>query len=127
MARPRKKRRVCAVPNLEGFDPVGKNASQEEVVLTTDEYEAIRLIDYEKLSQEQCSVHMGVARTTITAIYDAARLKLADAIVNQKPFKVEGGDFHICEHKQECGREKYNGEACFWEHKKACCKKNNNL
>ena len=91
MARPCKKRWVCGEPRCRRFGP-SDVLNTEEVVLNLDEYECIRLIDYEGLEQEQCAAQMGVARTTVQAIYKSAREKLADSIVNAKHLRIEGGD-----------------------------------
>lgn len=91
MARPCKKRWVCGEPRCRRFGP-SDVLNIEEVVLNLDEYECIRLIDYEGLEQEQCAAQMGVARTTVQAIYKSAREKLADSIVNAKHLRIEGGD-----------------------------------
>lgn len=91
MARPCKKRWVCGEPRCRRFGP-SDVLNKEEVVLNLDEYECIRLIDYEGLEQEQCAAQMGVARTTVQAIYKSAREKLADSIVNAKHLRIEGGD-----------------------------------
>ena len=66
------------------------------VVLTVDEYEAVRLIDKEGFSQEVCSMYMQVARTTVQRIYNNARKKMADSLVEGRPLRIEGGDFWIC-------------------------------
>ena len=66
------------------------------IVLAIDEYEAIRLIDYEGLSQEECSDNMNVARTTAQQIYATARKKIATALVEGLPIRIEGGDYRIC-------------------------------
>ena len=71
MARPRKLRRVCAMPHTCEFRPCGRQAGTVE--LTVDEYETIRLIDLLGLTQEACARQMDVARTTVQAIYDSAR------------------------------------------------------
>ena len=68
MPRPRKCRQVCRLPRHDAFAPVGCARSAEAVVITVDEYETIRLIDYEGLSQEECAASMGVARTTVQQI-----------------------------------------------------------
>lgn len=60
--------------------------------MNLDEYECIRLIDYEGLEQEQCAKQMGVARTTVQTIYKNAREKLADFLVNGKRIRIDGGD-----------------------------------
>lgn len=94
MARPCKKRWVCGMPRCRRFVPAERSEA-EEVVLNLDEYECIRLIDYEGFDQEQCAVQMGVARTTVQAIYKNAREKVADSLVNAKHLCIEGGDVVI--------------------------------
>ena len=85
------------MPQTEGFAPVGGHGcSHEPVTLTVDEYEVIRLIDLEALTQEQCARQMGIARTTVTGIYDSARRKLADALVNGRRLVISGGDYMVC-------------------------------
>lgn len=69
-----------------------------------DEYEAIRLIDLEGLQQEQAAVQMGVARTTVQAIYNQARRKMADCLVNGRMLRIEGGDVSVCEKRAHCAR-----------------------
>jgi len=68
---------------------------EEPVVLTLDEYEAVRLIDYEGLSQERCAEQMRVARTTVTAIYESARRKLASMLVEGRRVIIAGGCYEI--------------------------------
>lgn len=104
MPRPKKCRRVCRMPEAGGFIPLRQtnNSDADSVVITVDEYETIRLIDFARMSQEQCAAQMEVARTTITGIYDAARYKIADALINEKKLVIEGGHFCICQHNEEC-------------------------
>ena len=90
MPRPVKRRRVCEPPRNARFGPLD-GAPAESVVLTVDEYETIRLIDLLGLTQEECAGQMGVARTTVQALYEAARAKLADLLVNGRLLHVEGG------------------------------------
>ena len=77
MSRPFKKRRICCEPLCMTFRPEGASDEMGCIVLMLDEYETIRLIDFEGLSQDQCAQQMQVARSTIQNIYDGARKKLA--------------------------------------------------
>jgi len=95
MSRPRRCRRICEKPAYESFIPDGIPA-KERVILRVEEYETIRLIDLEKLTHEECGRQMGVSRTTVTEMYEAAREKLADCIVNGKPLLISGGDYTVC-------------------------------
>lgn len=109
MARPSRCRRVCAEPECRGFVPqAGESAG--EVVLTVDEYEVIRLIDYEKKTHEQCAAQMEVSRTTVTETYERARFKIADSLVNGKALSISGGHYRICQGSREYGC----GRRCRW-------------
>ena len=104
MARPCKRRRICGKPLCNQFMPKSSE-KKDGVVLTLDEYECIRLIDYEGLEQEQCSKQMGVSRATIQAIYKSAREKLADMVINAKELCISGGDITFCERENHCNRK----------------------
>ena len=105
MPRPRKCRKVCGLPQASCFVPLGGCARKDAVVLTVDEYEALRLIDYEGYMQEDCGRYMKVARTTVQQIYTAARRKLSCALVEGRMLKIEGGDYFLCDGGAEgCGR-----------------------
>jgi predicted DNA-binding protein (UPF0251 family)/predicted Fe-Mo cluster-binding NifX family protein len=78
------------MPLYRSFSP-DDIAADESVRMTVDEYEAVRLLDAEGLTQEACADRMNVARTTVTAIYDSARKKIADAIVHGKRLLIAGG------------------------------------
>ena len=105
MPRPRKCRKVCCLPKFNTFAPSeGVCDAGAEVILAVDEYEAIRLIDKEGFSQEECSEYMKVARTTVQQIYTSARKKIAEALVNGKTLRIEGGDYSLCN-----GEETYCG------------------
>lgn len=107
MARPQKCRCICEKPKVTGFVPQGCYGTAH-VNLTYDEYEAIRLLDYAELTQEQCAVKMDVSRPTVTRIYNEARKKVADALVNGKQITIGGGDVTVCEKlRPECAHEKH--------------------
>ncbi len=95
MPRPQKKRRVCCLPQNHGFLPAN-SGERGCVFLQVDEYEAVRLIDYEGRTQGECAEQMEVSRTTVQGIYDRAREKIADALVNGKRLIITGGDYMIC-------------------------------
>ncbi len=111
MARKPKCRRICHFPETMGFVPLRAGETIEPIILTVDEYETIRLIDKEGLSQEQCSLQMQVARTTTQKIYEAARKKLAVALVEGLPLHIRGGAFRVCDgreatcYKQTCAKQ----------------------
>ncbi|MCC6094238.1 MAG: DUF134 domain-containing protein [Eubacterium sp.] len=89
--RQEKTRRVGTIPEYTSFNPEGIPTG-EEVTLSVDEFEVIRLLDLEHMTQSETADQMHVARTTVTAIYDRARTKLADSLVNGKQLRIEGGN-----------------------------------
>jgi len=78
------------MPVFRSFSPDDAEATGN-VRMRVDEYEAFRLLDDEGLTQEACAARMNVARTTVTAIYDSARKKIADALVHGKRLLIAGG------------------------------------
>ena len=114
MPRPRKCRRVCCLPWSAAFGPIGEHTAETSVVMSVDEYETIRLIDLMEFTQEECAAQMNVARTTVQGIYNDARKKLADVLVNAKGLVIQGGDYTICDSKEEscrCGGcKRHRGE-----------------
>lgn len=95
MARPQKCRMICSKPRATCFEPKGIR-SGEPVVMGYDEYETVRLLDFERFSQEQCAARMRVSRPTVTRMYDSARRKMAEALVSARPLLIEGGDVLVC-------------------------------
>ena len=94
MPRPKRCRRICGYPEYWSFTPEGANEA-EAIVFKLDEYEAVRLIDYQKMTHEECAEAMGVSRATVTSIYESARFKMADAMVNGKRIRITGGSYRI--------------------------------
>ena len=101
MPRPSRCRRVCCEPLVRLFAPQG-GEDLTPVVLLVEEYEAIRIVDLEKRTHDQCAQQMQISRTTATEIYEKARFKIADAIVNGKPLVIEGGNYRICQETNCC-------------------------
>jgi len=112
--RPSKRRRICAEPSRCGFGPRAEFAREEPcIVMTLDEYETIRLIDLEGLTQEECAQQMCVARTTAQAIYGSARQKLARSLVEGWNLRIEGGDYELCDGQdQGCRQRSRSGRRC---------------
>lgn len=119
MPRPRKCRKVCQMPTTREFRPVGETPCKSAVILTVDEYEAIRLIDKQGFSQEECGSYMQVARTTAQSIYNSARKKLAEALVDGLSLRIEGGDYQLCD-----GTEEYCGCGGCRRHRRHCAQMN---
>jgi len=112
MARPRNCRRVGSMPESNYFKPRGIPLSVlEEVILNVDEFEAIRLADLEGLYQDRAAGKMKVSRQTFGRIIESGRKKVAEALVQGKALKIEGGEFEMalvrkfrcddCEHSWE--------------------------
>ena len=106
MPRPMKWRKVCSMPETNQFGPLDMEAeSRGSIKMTIDEYETIRLIDLEHFTQEECAANMNVARTTVQGIYNEARRKLAESLVNGKVLFIGGGEYRLCDGTESgCGR-----------------------
>lgn len=90
--RPKKMRWVRCEPGERCFRPQRKPLSRlKGVILSIDEFEAIRLSDLEGLDQEEIAKLMKIHRSTVSRIIDSAHRKVADALVNIKAIKIEGG------------------------------------
>jgi len=106
MPRPVKWRRVGFIPQATYFKPAGVPLrALEEVVLTVEEAEAIRLKDLEGLEQEQCAERMFVSRPTFHRVLQFARRKVADALVNGKALRIHGGNFAFPRQPFQCRRD----------------------
>ncbi|HHU31531.1 MAG: DUF134 domain-containing protein [Zhaonellaceae bacterium] len=121
MPRPRKQRKVCCLPQNSRFGPLDSPINEQNVVkMTVDEYETIRLIDHQGLTQEECSEQMNVARTTVQGIYNEARKKIADSLVNGKMLLIEGGEYQLCDGfgphcgKRGCKRYRFGRNSRFY-------------
>ncbi|MEE1186543.1 MAG: DUF134 domain-containing protein [Acutalibacteraceae bacterium] len=111
MPRPKRCRRVCSEPQFCCFSPAGVE-QPEETVLTVDEYEVIRLVDYEKKSHEQCAAVMNISRTTVTEIYEKARYKIAECLVRGKQLNINGGNYKICQKQKTCSGQVCKNQGC---------------
>ena len=124
MPRPISPREIETPPHATWFKPTGVPLRDlEEVVLTFDEIEAIRLADAEGFYQEQVAEKMKVSRPTVGRILASARKKIGDALVRGKAIRMEGGIINI--------RDPELGKPCcerghVRRQKKGCSKKINN-
>jgi Predicted DNA-binding proteins len=102
MTRPRKCRMVGFVPDNPCFHP--QLHSKDEVVLSIEEIEAIRLSDYLEMEQDSAAESMNISRGTFQRIINAARKKMADALVNGKIIRIDGGNYQLLSGKACCRR-----------------------
>lgn len=103
MGRQPRWRRVDLIPEVTYFKPEGIPSGRlQEVRLSVEEAEAIRLKDLERLEQEQCAKKMNISRTTFHRILVVARQKLANALLNGKAIRIEGGNFEMTARRFRC-------------------------
>lgn len=96
MPRPRRVRRVFFEPRIDYFKPAGVMLRMlQENIITRDELEVIRLIDYEKIEQEKAGKKMKISQPTLSRLLTSARKKIADALINGKAIKIQGGVFEM--------------------------------
>lgn len=96
MTRPKCCRKIACIPDVNYYKPKGIPSSiLDEVVLTLDEFEAIKLADFEGLYQEQAAVKMDISRQTFGRIIDSAHRKIADVLIHGKALKIEGGEVRV--------------------------------
>ena len=106
MPRPIKWRCVTGVPSVTYFKPAGQPLrGLEEVALTVEEVETLRLKDLEGLEQEECSERMRISRPTFHRVLQSARRKVADVLVNGKVLRIEGGNFALPRQPFQCRRD----------------------
>ena len=103
MPRPENNRIVHEPPLFGEFKPVGiPGRSLSQISLSLDEYEAIRLADYNGLSHEEAALEMEISRSTFTRLIEKARNKIADFIVKGKILTIEGGSIHFRNNIIQC-------------------------
>ena len=109
MPRPPLCRRIAQNPGANYFKPRGIPLHElEEVVLAVDELEALRLADQEGMYQDQAAELMKISRPTFGRIVETARRKVAEALVEGKALRIEGGNFEMADLRSfqcsECGQ-----------------------
>lgn len=103
MARPFKKRRICSLPRFSQFCPKRADGEAPLITMSVEEFETIRLMDYHDMTQQECADQLGVARTTVQALYTAARKRLAASLVEGRPLQIDGGNYELCRAESGCG------------------------
>ncbi len=94
MPNRRRVRKIEKPPEMEGYKPFGVPMRElESVIMTVEEYEALRLADYEDLTHEEAAFRMDVSRPTFTRLYDKARKNIAKAFAEGKAIIIKGGTF----------------------------------
>lgn len=114
MARPSKNRIVGFNPDVDYFKPRGIPLRHlAEVNLTVDECEALRLADFFNMSHAAAGAEMGVSRATFGRIVQQARRTIADALVNGKAIRIEGGNYRYAGEgkRYACGDCRYEWHA----------------
>lgn len=125
MTRPKYCRIIGCEPGANCYIPQGIPASvMEEIIITLDEFEALRLADFEGLYQENCASSMNISRQTFGRIIDSARKKIADALIHGKALKIEGGIVSFEEHGAiSCGYCDYSIDCCKSRNNSPRCRK----
>lgn len=116
MPRPRIGKKVCCLPETTLFGPLRSKGDLKEIlIMSVEEYETIRLIDYEGFNQEECAGQMQVARGTVQKLYTDARQKIAQSFVEGRNIQIEGGDYLLYNEEEKsrgcrrCRRGRGNG------------------
>lgn len=104
MPRPKRIRKVNNPPHFKGFKPIGILNENQPVILNFEEYESIRLSDFELLGQVEASKIMDVSRPTFARIYESARRKVAKAFIEGSPIIFEGGKVYFNTEWYSCNR-----------------------
>ncbi len=103
MPNRRRYRRINGPPLMEGYKPFGVPLRElESVVMSLEEYEALRLADYENLTHKEAAVRMNISRPTFTRLYDKARKNVAKAFVEGKAILIRGGTYIAKEYWYRC-------------------------
>jgi predicted DNA-binding protein (UPF0251 family) len=103
MPRPRKCSTICSPPVMKGFKPYGMpSCRMESIKMTYEEYESLRLVNYDKLSQDQAAKEMNVSRPTLTRIYNRAIQVVATAFTEGKSIVIDGGNYNFEKDRYIC-------------------------
>jgi|AntAceMinimDraft_17_1070374.scaffolds.fasta_scaffold36119_2 predicted DNA-binding protein (UPF0251 family) len=97
MPRPPKPRNICEMPKYSVYGPKGVQMNKLNTIsMSIDELETIKLIDYSGYNQEEAAKQMNVARTTVQRIYEIARKKVSQSLIDGSVLVIEGGHVVMC-------------------------------
>jgi predicted DNA-binding protein (UPF0251 family) len=114
MARPKKWRRVTVIPTVSRFEPAGVSVrGLEDVCLTVEEVEAMRLKHLEGLHQNECADSMHVSRATFQRVLHSAHRKATDALSGGKALCIKGGDFGLAWQPLRCTGDGHEWSVAF--------------
>ena len=103
MPRPQSNRIVHEPPVITGFKPMGiPGSSLRQIQLSLDEFEAMRLADYQGMSHEEAAEEMGISRSTFSRLIEKARSKIAEFIIKGRLLSIEGGNVHFRKNIIQC-------------------------
>lgn len=103
MPRPKKERVVYQPPLYADFKPQGiQRKDLDQLSLGLDEFEAIRLADYQGMEHTEAAIEMEISRSTFTRLIESARKKMARFLVEGKHLHIEGGNIHFCGNVIRC-------------------------
>ena len=107
--RPRIPRFISEIPKVKEFVPKDGGDNNDTVILTYEELETIRLVDYLGFSQEEGAELMGVSRRVFWNILRSARRKVSDFLINGKVLRIEGEGYRLreCGMYKLCGKKRY--------------------
>lgn len=109
MSRRKLQRKIITPPTIKGISVFGLlHKKSEKIRLFLEEYESIRLLDFENMTQEEAAIHMEVSRPTLTRIYENARKKVARSLVEGLDVVISGGEYLFDESWYRCESCKAN-------------------
>ncbi len=103
MSRPKLRRLIFTPPLYDSFKPIGvRGRDLKDVEMSLDEFEAIRLADYEGMSQDEAALEMDISRSTFSRLIESARKKSSELLIDGKRLVIEGGSVHFKENLLKC-------------------------
>ena len=111
MARPNKSKRVWRLPLYPEFLTKGRETAANKMILSVEEFETLRLLDYLGMTQEECAGQMKVGRATVQNLYTEARKKVARFLVEGTSLLIEGGNYGF--HRWRAAQERSQRKGIF--------------